>query len=138
MNATILLVDDEGDFIELLSYNLRNHGYRVLVARNGQQALNKARRYLPDLIVLDLMMSDLDGFTVCEILRCQPSTKNVPIIMLTAMSGQIARYNGLASGANEFLVKTATPSQILHRIERLLADQKDSLLAVGLNGQGFA
>jgi CheY-like chemotaxis protein len=111
---TILVVDDARDYAELISHGLEKQGHRVLVANDGQEGLNMARRYLPDLIVLDLMMPGLDGYSVCEILRAQPSTHAVPIIILTAMSGEIARLNSLASGASLHLEKT-TPLRLLLR-----------------------
>ncbi len=136
MSATLLLVDDERDFTELIAYHLRQRGYGVLVARGGQEALNKARRFLPDLIVLDLRLPDLDGYTVCEILRCQPSTKAIPIIMLTALTGQIVRYNALAVGADDFIVKILNPARLIDRIEQFLAKHQERALAAGANGQG--
>jgi DNA-binding response OmpR family regulator len=103
MSAKILVVDDEQDMIELLAYNLEQNGYEVLTATTGLEALNKARRHLPDLILLDLMLDGIDGYTVCEILRSQPSTATVPVLIVTALGGQMARFNGLASGANDFI-----------------------------------
>src|SRR5690242_19580680 len=103
MSTRILVVDDEQDMVELLSYNLRSSGFEVLAASNGLEALNKARRDLPDLILLDLMLDGLDGYSVCEILRRQPSTARVPVIMITALAGQIARLNGMAAGADDFI-----------------------------------
>jgi len=117
MSAKILVVDDEPDVIELLAYNLTKRGYTVLTAVNGLEALNKARRELPDLILLDLMLEGIDGFSVCEILRHQPSTATVPVIMITALAGQIARANGLAAGANDFVCKPFSPHELIARIE---------------------
>src|SRR5580765_2934756 len=103
MSAKILVVDDEPEMVELLSFNLQRRGYDVLAATNGLEALNKARQHLPDLILLDLMLEGLDGYSVCEILRRQPSTATVTVIMLTALTGQIARANGMEAGANDFV-----------------------------------
>ena len=120
MSAKILVVDDEHDMLEMLSYNLKEEGYEVLTADNGLEALNKARRFLPDLIVLDLMLDGIDGYSICEILRCQPSTANMPVIIVTALSGQIARLNGLAAGADDYLTKPFSPRELLIRVENLL------------------
>ena len=73
MAKKVLVVDDEADIVELLSYNLQLDGFEVVSAANGMEALNKARQHLPELIILDLMLPDMDGFSICEILRCRPS-----------------------------------------------------------------
>lgn len=119
-SARILVVDDEADFVELITFNLREHGYEVITASNGLDALFKARRFLPDLIVLDLMMEGVDGYSACEILRCQPSTKDIPVVMVTAAVGQLARLNGLAVGATEFFQKPVSMTALLQRVEAIL------------------
>lgn len=98
MKPRVLVVDDESDFIELLQYNLENQGYEILTATDGVQALNIARRELPDVVLIDLMLPDLDGFSVCEILRSQPSTSKVPIIVVSALDGEYVRSRGLQAG----------------------------------------
>ncbi len=127
MSAKILVVDDEPEMVELLSFNLQRRGYDVLAATNGLEALNKARQHLPDLILLDLMLEGLDGYSVCEILRRQPSTATVPVIMLTALTGQIARANGMEAGANDFVTKPFSPQDLMERIERMLRVQAEKL-----------
>jgi DNA-binding response OmpR family regulator len=117
MRGKILLVDDEPDILEWLSYSLRKHGYVVHTACNGLKALNQARRFLPDVILLDLMMEGMDGFTVCGILRRQPSTARVPVILLTALAGEMARFNGMAAGADEFLRKPLHLSELLRSVD---------------------
>jgi DNA-binding response OmpR family regulator len=121
MAAKLLVVDDEQDFVDLMTFNLRMHGFEVFSARNGLDALAKARRLQPDLVVLDIMMDGIDGYTLCEILRRQLSTRDIPVIMVTAASGQIARYHGLAVGASEFLHKPFTSQELVRAIERVLA-----------------
>ncbi len=121
MRATILVVDDEPDVVDLIGFNLRTHDYEVLSAHDGLDALNKARRLLPDLIVLDVMMEGMDGLTVCEILRAQPSTKNIPVIILTAAVGEMARLNSVAAGAADFLSKPFSPSDLVRRVDHLLS-----------------
>ena len=105
MPAKVLIVDDEADFLDLVAHNLDPRLYDVLTANDGVEALNKARQYLPDVILLDLMLPDLDGFSVCEILRHQPSTANIPIVIVTAMSGELPRFSALGSGATCVLRK---------------------------------
>ena len=121
MNAKILLVDDEADFLELVSYNIRRHGHQVITASDGLEALSKARQLLPDLILLDLMLPLIDGFTVCEILRAQPSTDSIPIIMFTALPGEIARLNGFEAGADDYLRKSSTTRGLIECVERILS-----------------
>lgn len=121
MRATILVVDNEPDVVELIGFNLRIHDYEVVSACDGLEGLHKARRFHPDLIVLDVMMDGMDGFSVCEILRAQPSTKDIPIIIVTAAVGEMARLNSVAAGASDFVSKPFSPSSLVHRIEQLLA-----------------
>jgi len=135
MSAKILVVDDEPDMVDLLAYNLRLNGYEVFTASTGLEALNKARQHLPDLVLLDLMLDGLDGYSVCEILRSQPSTATVPVLIVTALAGQMARLNGLASGANDFISKPFSPADLIARTRRLLQVQEQSL---GLNTEGDA
>ena len=120
MSAKILLVDDEMDMLELMAYNLGAQGHQILTAVTGLDALNKARRFLPDLIVLDLMLEGIDGFSVCEILRAQPSTGQVPVLVVTALGGQIARLNALSVGADDFLSKPFSPQELVRRVGEIL------------------
>jgi DNA-binding response OmpR family regulator len=98
MKPRVLVVDDESDFIQLLKYNLENQGFDILTATDGVQALNLARRELPDVVLIDLMLPDIDGFSVCEILRSQPSTSKVPIIVVSALDGEYVRSRGIQAG----------------------------------------
>ena len=120
MRAKILVVDDEPDVVELIGYNLRVHDYEVISAHNGLEGLLKARRFHPDLIILDVMMDGMDGLSVCECLRSQPATKSIPVIIVTAAAGEMARLNSLAAGAAEFLCKPFSPRDLLARVARLL------------------
>ena len=121
MRAKILVVDDEPDVVELIGFSLRSKDFEVLSALNGLDGLLKARRFLPDLIVLDVMMDGMDGLSVCEILRAQPSTKSIPVIIVTAATGEMARFNSLAAGADDYVSKPFSPRDLLGRVERLLA-----------------
>jgi len=98
MKPRVLVVDDESDFIQLLKYNLEKQGFDILTAGDGVQALNTARRELPDVVLMDLMLPDIDGFSVCEILRSQPSTSKVPIIVVSALDGEYVRSRGIQAG----------------------------------------
>jgi two-component system, OmpR family, alkaline phosphatase synthesis response regulator PhoP len=98
MKPRVLVVDDESDFIQLLKYNLENQGFDILTAGDGMEALNTARRELPDVVLVDLMLPDIDGFSVCEILRSQPSTSKVPIIVVSALDGDYVRTRGIQAG----------------------------------------
>ena len=123
MRKKILVVDDDPEVVELLCFNLKRVGFAIGTATNGVEALKKARSLLPDLILLDLMMPELDGFAVCEILRRDTALASVPIIMLTAASSGLARLAGLESGANEYLTKPFSVKQLISRIEDLLGHQ---------------
>ncbi len=102
MSARILVVEDEPDAVELLTYHLHQNGFEALTASSGIEALHKARRFLPDLIVLDLLLPDIDGFTVCEILRCQASTARIPVFILTALRSEFSRLHSLEVGPTNF------------------------------------
>jgi DNA-binding response OmpR family regulator len=125
MAERILIVDDEADMLELLGHNLREAGYEIITAQAGKEALDQARRYLPDLIVLDLMLPDIDGLSLCEILRCQRSTADIPVIMLTAITGQIARMHGISAGAEEFLTKPVSMPHLRARVHDVLASHRE-------------
>ncbi len=120
--ATILVVDDEDDVINLVSFNLRAAGFQVLVARDGVEAIELARRERPDLIILDLMLPELDGISVCEVLRKQPASAQTPVIMLTAWATDRARLVGLQAGANDYVTKPFSPRELVRRVQSLLAE----------------
>jgi DNA-binding response OmpR family regulator len=120
MAQKLLVVDDEADIVELLSYNLQLDGFEVVSAANGMEALNKARQHLPELIILDLMLPDMDGFSICEILRCQPSTADIPVIFLTAMAGEIPRLHGFEVGATDYCVKPIRTRDLRDRVKSIL------------------
>jgi DNA-binding response OmpR family regulator len=128
MTAKILVVDDEPDIVELVAFNLRAEGFEVFSAASGPEALNRARALLPDLIVLDLMLPDLDGVAVCEILHRLPSTAPIPVIMLTAWSSELARVIGLQTGAEDYMTKPFSPRELVLRVRNALrtAEEKDA------------
>lgn len=120
MKPTILVVDDEPDVIEILRFNLNGAGFEVTASENGKDALQKARRLKPDLIVLDLMLPEMDGLEVCKYLRRDPTTENIPVLMLTARAGEIDRVLGLEIGADDYVVKPFSPRELVLRIKKLL------------------
>jgi DNA-binding response OmpR family regulator len=120
MRKKILVVDDDAELVELVSFNLKQAGYAIGTASDGVEAIKKARSLEPDLIVLDIMMPELDGFAVCEILRRDSVTASIPIMMLTALSSELGRMAGLGSGASDFLTKPFSPRVLVARIDELL------------------
>src|SRR6059036_1917101 len=116
----ILVVDDEPDAVELIDFNLKAASYEVVTAADGNEALKKARASLPDLIVLDLMLPEVDGLEVCKILRRDPATKEIPIIMLTAKAAEIDRVLGLELGADDYVTKPFSPRELVLRVRALL------------------
>ena len=121
MTHRVLVVDDESDITELLSYNFRDAGYDVLVASDGMAAVALAQRWLPEAIVLDLNLPGLDGFAVCEMLRVLPSTRDIPILMLTAFATEHSRNIGLQVGASDYLTKPFSPRDVVARVLKLIA-----------------
>ena len=117
MPARILVVDDEPPIVDVLAYNLKRYNYEVLVARDGEEALALARRELPDLIVLDLMLPRLDGLEVCRALRRE---RDVPIIMLTARDEEVDRVVGLELGADDYVIKPFSVRELMARIKNVL------------------
>ena len=117
----ILVVDDEPEAVELVEFNLKQAGYAVITAVDGAEALKKARAQRPDLIILDVMLPEMDGFEACKMLRLDPGTARVPIIMLTAKAAEIDRVLGLELGADDYLTKPFSPRELLLRIKKILA-----------------
>ncbi|HMP81348.1 MAG TPA: response regulator [Verrucomicrobiota bacterium] len=120
MRRKILVVDDDSDTLELLQFILKKAGYAVGTARDGVEALKKVCSLSPDLVVVDLMMPEIDGLGVCETIRSNPMTSRIPIVMLTAVTSQMARFSGLEAGANEFVTKPFSPKVLVSRIEELI------------------
>lgn len=116
----ILVVDDDKDIVNLLKYNLEREGYNVLTAYNGEDALNKAKTSLPNLIVLDLMLPQMDGLQVCRQLKRSVETEKIPIIMLTAKSSDTDVVIGLELGADDYIVKPFSINQFLARVKAIL------------------
>jgi DNA-binding response OmpR family regulator len=117
MVPRILIVDDERDFVELVQFRLVGLGCEFIVANDGVQALSQARQFKPNLILLDILLPDLDGLSVCEILRRQPSTKKIPIIFMSALSSEVTKRT-VAMHAEDFFTKPLD----LARLERRITD----------------
>jgi two-component system, OmpR family, alkaline phosphatase synthesis response regulator PhoP len=115
----VLIADDEPDIIEILKYNLLNEGYEVFTAKDGDEAIEKARRHLPDLVILDVMMPRKNGVEVCSILRSQPAFKETLIIFLTAVNDEGTEIRGLETGADDYLSKPISPKVFLSKINAL-------------------
>ncbi|WP_416441172.1 response regulator [Phnomibacter sp. MR] len=125
--GTILIADDEADILEIIGYNLSREGYKVLEAKDGNQALDLAKLHHPDLIILDVMMPFKTGIEVCNMLRTQPEFKETLIVMLTALSDEGSHIKGLDSGADDYLSKPISPKVLLSRVNALFRRiQKDS------------
>ena len=122
----ILVVDDEPDAIELIRFNLKASGYEVLTAEDGEEALAKARKFSPDMILLDVMIPEIDGLEVCKILRRDPATASLPIIMLTAKASEIDRVLGLEFGADDYVTKPFSPRELMLRVRNLLKRKESS------------
>ena len=123
MRRKILVVEDDPDQLEVIRFNLKNAGFAVGTAGNGIDALKKAHSLSPDLIILDVMMPELDGFAVCETLRENNATATVPILMLTGLCSHISRLVGFESGATDYLIKPFDPGHLVSKVEELLHRQ---------------
>lgn len=120
INQTILLVDDEDDILEFLSYNLKKNGYNVFTANNGEEGIKQALKVKPDLIILDVMMPKLDGIEACDQLRQLPELGNPIIIFLTARSEDYSQIAGYDVGADDYISKPIKPKVLVSKVKSLL------------------
>ncbi len=116
----ILVVEDEPDIAKLVGYNLIQERFKVITVEDGEQALKVIQREKPNLVVLDLMLPGLSGIEVCKILRGQPDTAKLPILMLTAKAGEADRVVGLEMGADDYLAKPFSPREMVARVRAIL------------------
>ncbi len=123
---SILVVEDEAALREALVYNLQKEGYIVFQAATGLQALTAARAHQPDVIILDLMLPELDGLSVCRSLRREPQTAETGILMLTARSGELDKIIGLETGADDYLTKPFSLGELLARVRAMLRRTRSS------------
>jgi two-component system alkaline phosphatase synthesis response regulator PhoP len=131
----ILIVDDEKNIVEAIRYNLEKAGYRILTAADGKRAVELAQREVPDLITLDVMLPELDGWAVCRQLRQDARTRAIPVIMLTVKSDEADTIVGLEMGADDYITKPFSPKELVARIKAILRRTKepvvDELLRAG-------
>jgi two-component system alkaline phosphatase synthesis response regulator PhoP len=130
----ILIADDEPDILEILEFNLKAEGYEVATAKNGDQALEKAKTFQPDLIMLDIMMPGKNGIEVCNLLRMLPAFKKTLIIFLTAMSDESTEIKGLESGADDYLTKPVSTKVLSSKVSALfrrLTKENTGVVQVG-------
>ncbi|MDB5276074.1 response regulator transcription factor [Ferruginibacter paludis] len=115
----ILIADDEPDILEIIQFNLQQEGYEVVTAKNGDEALDQAKKHHPDLIILDIMMPGKNGIDVCNILRMQPAFKETLIIFLSALSDEGTEVRGLETGADDYLTKPISPKVLTSKVNAL-------------------
>jgi two-component system phosphate regulon response regulator PhoB len=134
---TILIVDDEADILDLVSLNLKKHQFQVLTADNGAEALDVAFKQKPDLIVLDIMMPEKDGYEVLTALRQDQRGAHIPVIMLTARAELDDRIKGLEHGADDYLSKPFSPKELVLRVQAMLKRAKHSVSDPNLSSGPF-
>lgn len=135
----VLIVEDEPDIVELLSYNLKKEGFLTWSARNGSEALKMIRSEKYDLIILDIMLPEIDGLELCRILKADSATSRIPIIMLTAKSEEVDKVVGLELGADDYITKPFSPRELVARVKAVLRrsaaekepEPKQKMLKVG-------
>src|SRR5512133_1083695 len=135
MSEKILIIDDDLDTLRLVGLMLQRQGYQISAATNGQQGLDKAFEEDPDLILLDVMMPDMDGYEVTRRLRRNPSTMETPILMFTAKTQLDDKVIGFEVGANDYLTKPTHPSELQARVNTLLSRTNDKKSPAGTPGQ---
>lgn len=116
----ILIVEDDEDIVEMIAYNLKRDGYKIISAFRGEDGLSLAKKNLPDLIILDIMLPGMDGFEVCKSLKNNALTEKIPIIMLTAKSQESDKIVGLELGADDYVTKPFSPRELIARIKAVL------------------
>lgn len=131
----ILVVDDEPNIVEAITYNLRKAGFRTLTASDGKRALELAQRETPDLITLDVMLPEIDGWEVCRLLRQDLRTKRIPVVMLTVKGEEAEKIVGLELGADDYMTKPFSPMELVARVKAVLRRTKpaapEDVLAAG-------
>jgi two-component system alkaline phosphatase synthesis response regulator PhoP len=120
----VLVVDDEENIIQILEFSIEAEGYEVITASNGEEAIKKARKEQPNLIILDIMMPKVDGYEVCRVLKANPLTKKIPVILLTAKGREIDKRLGFEVGASDYIVKPFSPSKLIDKINEHLFSRK--------------
>ncbi|MCH2490362.1 MAG: response regulator transcription factor [Flavobacteriales bacterium] len=124
-DTKILLVDDEPDILEIVGYNLTSEGYRVITAENGKEAIAMAKKHLPHLIILDVMMPEMDGIEACEKLRSIPELSETVITFLTARGEDYSQVAGFDAGADDYITKPIKPKLLISKVKALLRRLKE-------------
>ena len=122
----ILLVDDEQDILEIVGYNLSQEGYQIFTASNGKEAVSMAKKALPHLIIMDVMMPEMDGMEACEMIRKAPELQNVIITFLTARSEDYSQVAGFDVGADDYITKPIKPKLLVSKVKALLRRLKET------------
>jgi two-component system alkaline phosphatase synthesis response regulator PhoP len=122
----ILLVDDEPDILEIVGYNLSQEGYKICTASNGKEAVEMAKKELPQLIILDVMMPEMDGIEACELIRKLPKMEHVIITFLTARSEDYSQVAGFEAGADDYITKPIKPKLLVSKVKALLRRLKSN------------
>jgi two-component system alkaline phosphatase synthesis response regulator PhoP len=122
----ILLVDDEADILEIVGYNLSQEGYQIATATNGREAITKAKKVIPHLIIMDVMMPEMDGMEACENIRKIPELNNVIITFLTARSEDYSQVAGFDAGADDYITKPIKPKLLVSKVKALLRRLKEN------------
>ena len=135
-DTTILLVDDELDILEIIGYNLSAEGYNVVTAQNGVEAIKKAKKHKPELIILDVMMPQMDGIEACEKLRLIPELSETVITFLTARGEDYSQVAGFEAGADDYITKPIKPKVLTSKVKSLLRrfktqDDSQQILKLG-------
>lgn len=125
-DITILLVDDEPDILEIVGYNLTQEGYVVVTAENGLRALDQAKKYKPQLIILDVMMPEMDGIEACEKMRLMPELSESVITFLTARGEDYSQLAGFEAGADDYITKPVKPKVLVSKVKALLRRFKEA------------
>jgi DNA-binding response OmpR family regulator len=126
MPKEILIVDDEPSIVVPIQFLMEQQGYNVLVAENGEDALDAIYKYKPDLILLDIMLPRIDGYEVCEIVRLNPEYRDIKIIFLTAKGREVEIAKGLALGANAYITKPFSNTQLVAKVKELLDNTNEN------------
>ncbi|MEQ3662308.1 MAG: response regulator, partial [Flavobacterium sp.] len=127
---TILLVDDEPDILEIVGYNLSQEGYKIVKASNGKEAILKAKKEAPQLIIMDVMMPEMDGIEACEKIRQFPELQNTIITFLTARSEDYSQMAGFDAGADDYISKPIKPRILVSKVKALLRRVKENVEAL--------
>jgi len=127
-DTKILLVDDEPDILEIVGYNLKHEGYQIFTASNGKEAIAKAKKELPHLIIMDVMMPEMDGMEACENIRNIPELSNTIITFLTARSEDYSMVAGFDAGADDYITKPIKPKLLVSKVKGLLRRLKDTVI----------